>query len=395
MAAVPLVTNQIPPRTPEGSAVRRNLQRDVIEAGTTVDDLGPHRFGRAADVRPRADLGIVWPAGRAPVAAPLDREPEPSDPLPEADVVVITWTVAELRALADVFTPGVSSASRWYRYDRRFEEYLPAIRAGAPARLARRLASYHPSRIGRTRVLCVKSELHLNQDGVRTGDGTATLPVAELLRQIIGEAKPKLVITVGTCGATFPGHDLGDVAVTRGARFLLREEFANEPFADAGYRADFTIPRRRLTAARRVMATFAPNLTEPDFAPPSIDYPWEGPALPGLTHRPVLRIDGDDFDAFHPILSTDSFIFGTTGNGLEQQGCGVEMGDAVLGMVAGELGADAPAWLVVRNFSNPAINAALPTEPVDMQAFWSHWYYVTYGYWTSVNSAVATWAMIA
>ena len=384
-----------PARTTGGTQVRRDLLRDIIDHGATVDDLGPRRFGRAATVTPRRNLGIAWPSGRQPVAVPLEDEPEPSDPLPKADVVIITWTVDELRALADVFTPGVSSATRWYRYDRNFEQYLPEIRRGAPARNAQRLASYHPAKIGRRRVLCVKSELHLNQDGVRTGDGTATLPVAELFRQIIGEVEPQLVITVGTCGATFPEHDMGDVAVTRAARFLLQEEFANEPFAERSYRSEFTIPRRRLSAARRLMKTFAPNLTEPDFVPPSIDYPWTGPPLAGLTHEPLLRIDGDDLPEFHPILSTDSFIFGTTGNGLQADGCGVEMGDAVLGMVADELGAAAPAWLVVRNFSNPAINAALPLEPVDMQAFWSHWYYVTYGYWTSVNSAIATWAMIA
>jgi hypothetical protein len=376
-------------------STRRQLQRDIIDHGLTVDDLGPRRFGRAAGAVARRDLGIAWPAGKAPRPAPLADEPDPSDPLPEADVVVVTWTVDEMRALADVMTPGVDSAKRWYRYDRHFESYVPTIRPGAPARSAQRLASYFPTTIGSTRVLCVKSELHLNQDGIRTADGRATLPVAELFRQIIGEAKPKLVITVGTCGATFPTHGLGDVVITRGAKFLLSEEFGNEAFASRAYRSTTTVPRRRLTAARKMIRTFGDRLTEPAFAPPSIDYPWEGPPLAGLTHAPSMRIDGDDFPAFHPILSTDSFIFGTTGNGLERSGCGVEMGDAVLGMVAKELGATAPGWLVVRNLSNPAINAALPEEPVDMQAFWSHWYYVTYGYWTSVNSAIATWAMIA
>jgi Phosphorylase superfamily len=379
--------------TPDDST-RRALLRDIIDHGLTVDDLGPRRFGRAATAAPRRNLGIAWPSGRSPQPVALADEPDPSDPLPQADVVVITWTVAELRALADVLTPGVDSARRWYRYDRHFESYLPEIRAGAPARAARRLASYYPTKIGSRRVLCVKSELHLNQDGVRTGDGRATLPVAELFRQVIAEVRPQLVITVGTCGATFPQFGLGDVAITRGAKFLLSEEFGGESFANRAYKAGFTVPRNRLSAARRLINGFAGHLREPDFVPPSIDYPWEGPPLAGLEHQPVLRIDGDDFKAFHPILSTDSFIFGTTTNELERVGCGVEMGDAVLGMVAKELGGDAPAWLVVRNFSNPAINGALPLEPVDMQAFWSHWYYVTYGYWTSVNSAIATWAMI-
>ena len=45
---------------------------------------------------------------------------------------------------------------------------------------------------------------------------------------------------------------------------------------------------------------------------------------------------------FHPILSADWFLFGTTTNGLEHDGCGVEMGDAVFGMVCDELGDGAP-----------------------------------------------------
>ena len=54
-----------------------------------------------------------------------------------------------------------------------------------------------------------------------------------------------------------------------------------------------------------------------------------------------------------------------------------------------------PGWLVIRNVSDPVINADLPRAPVDMQAHWAVWYYETFGYWTSVNSAIATWAMIA
>jgi hypothetical protein len=47
---------------------------------------------------------------------------------------------------------------------------------------------------------------------------------------------------------------------------------------------------------------------------------------------------------------------------------------------------------VIRNASDPAINALLPH---DMQAHWAVWFYEQYGYWTSVNSAIAVWAVIA
>jgi hypothetical protein len=73
------------------------------------------------------------------------------------------------------------------------------------------------------------------------------------------------------------------------------------------------------------------------------------------------------------------------------------MGDAVLGLVAEELGNQAPLWLVIRNASDPQINGDLPNSPrqLDMQAHWAVWYYEVYGYWTSVNSSLATWAVIA
>ena len=95
------------------------------------------------------------------------------------------------------------------------------------------------------------------------------------------------------------------------------------------------------------------------------------------------------------------FEFGTSTNKLEQEGCAVEMGDAVLGLVADELGAGAPKWAVVRNLSDPQINGDLPTKTktspreLDMQAHWAVWYYQSYGYWTSVMGALATWGIIA
>lgn len=397
-----------------------DFERRIIDFGLTEADLGP-RLPEAPGAL--AALSFPRPAGLAPVPAPLPLEPDPEDPLPPADVVVITWTVAEVEALADTLTPG-HNRDNWYRYARRFEtHYRPLIRKGAPALRAGRLGSYFPTRIGGKTVVCFKSELHLNQDGIRTGPGRATLPVKDLFAQLIEEVKPSLVITVGTAGATFPpdrvitingatysAHALGDVCITRGAKFRLSKEFANEPFASAAYRSAFQIPTARLADAKTLLAKFADNLTEPALGPPTTKYNWTLPSLvPGIRNRPELRVDGIDFPAFHPILTTDFFEFGTSTNGLEQEGCSVEMGDAVLGMVVEEMkaaGRAAPEWLVIRNCSDPQINGAQPAgddaalpaairRKLNMQAHWAVWYYETYGYWTSVNSAIATWAMVA
>ena len=81
---------------------------------------------------------------------------------------------------------------------------------------------------------------------------------------------------------------------------------------------------------------------------------------------------------------------------MEEEGAAVEMGDAVLGLVCEQM-QNPPKWLVVRNLSDPQINADLPNKPaiLNMQTHWAVWYYEKYGYWTSVNSALVTWAVIA
>jgi hypothetical protein len=402
--------------------IRPDPARTIIDFGLTDEDLSSSAIQPAAELL--VDLGLPWPSGLAPQPRPWGpgEMPGPQDPLPRADVLVITWTVAEHEALADVLTPGFGRNS-WARYARRFEEnYRPRIRSTAPAQRVGRLGSWFRTRIADRELIVFKSELHLNQDGKPTGNGTATLPVKEMFRQLIEEVRPDLVITVGTAGATFPPgeevevggircspHELGDVVITRGAKFRLQREFANEAFARTGYRCeDFEIPTERLDAARDLLAVHAGKLVEPAFGPPHTKYEWPRPdPVPGFPNTPDFKIDGVDFPEFHPILTTDFFEFGTSTNGLEREGSGVEMGDAVLGMVVEELkaeGAHAPNWLVIRNASDPQINGTLPNREtpgvptplrrnLDMQAHWAVWYYETYGYWTSVNSAIAVWAM--
>ena len=52
---------------------------------------------------------------------------------------------------------------------------------------------------------------------------------------------------------------------------------------------------------------------------------------------------------------------------------------------------------MIRNITDPQINGELPDRPraLNMQAHWAVWYYEAFGYWTSVMSALATWAIVA
>ncbi len=316
-------------------------------------------------------------------------------------MLVVTWTRDEHQALADVFTPGVDPGKRWYRYDRAFEQYLPNIRRGAPARTVGRLGSYHPSLVGKRRVLCFKSELHMNQDGIEREAGKATLPVADLFRQMIDEVQPSLVITAGTAGGTFADHELGDVIVTRAARFEVAREFRNQPYAGKTFTCPMQVPTARLTDALRLMQAHKAQLREPDFLPPTKRYlgPDGQPplAIPGIQNDPDIKIDGRDFQAFLPMLTTDFFEFGTSAEPAStRRAAAWRWATRRSGLVAerdGRAGTRRGSWCATSRTrsSTPTCRSA----PHDMQAHWAVWFYEEYGYWTSINSAIVTWAMIA
>ncbi|AZK98065.1 MULTISPECIES: nucleoside phosphorylase-I family protein [Streptomyces] len=386
---------------------RVDIARALLSEGITQADLelSPDLAAAPDGAVLAADLALVFPDGLAPVPQPFDTVPSPDAPLPRADVVVITWTVAEQNALCDVFTKGFGRL-KWYRYTRNFEEhYRPLIRKGAPSLSARppRLGSYFPVKLGDLDVLCMKSELHLNQDGVKTGEGTATLPVRDFFQQIIEEVRPRVIATIGTSGSVFADFPLGDVVVTRAAKFRCQKEFRNEQFNEQAFRSDWTLPLDRMEDAQNLMRGFSHRLTEPPLGPPSTRFPFTGPLIEPPDNTPTVRVEqgGQDMPEFHPILTTDYFEYGTSTNGLEHEGAAVEMGDAALGLAIADLTAagpdHVPDWVVVRNMSDPQINGELPTREfrLNQQTMWAVGYYEAYGYWTSVCGALTTWGLVA
>jgi nucleoside phosphorylase len=380
---------------------RKEIARYLLSRGIEqIEDEGE----RAAPLRALALVAapkkpaFEFPDGLAPVPAPVSPAPAPSDRLPRADVVVVTWTVDEWAALAKVMTPGVSPA-KWHQYTRGFEsKYAKKIRSGAPAAQSKRLGSYLPVSVGGTSVLCMKSELHLNQDGVKTGEGTATLPVKDFFQQIIAEAKPQLVLTIGTAGGVFEAFELGDTVITRAAKFRLQMEFRNESFNGKTYKSDWQIPTSQFANALELMKTVKLDLVEPPFAPPTKRYPFKRKPIKAPANTPDIKLeqDGKDMPEFHPILTTDYFEYGTSANRLDKEGAAVEMGDAALGLACSEL-SKPPNWAAIRNMSDPVINGDLPAKEFHLneQTTWAVGYYTAYGKYTSICSALATWAVIA
>ena len=165
-----------------------DFARRIIDFGMTLDDLGGRQ---PAPVIPMLALALPWPAGLAPNPQPLDNDPSPDDPLPRADVLVVTWTVAEVEALADTLTPG-HGRNTWYRYARRFtEHYLPLLRRGAPSLAARRLGSLlpDPDRLQESPLLQVGAApqpgRHRDRAGARHAAGQGPVPADDRRGQAV------------------------------------------------------------------------------------------------------------------------------------------------------------------------------------------------------------------
>jgi nucleoside phosphorylase len=352
------------------------------------------KYGAKATVPPMAKgtyaENIPFPSGLAPTPKPIVPAPAPDASLPRADVIAMMDTSAESAAMADVLTPGHRPPT-WYPYTKNFtKQFLPQMGPNGPSRESRRLGSYFMTDIGKLKVLVFKTELHMHEDAKKLPDGTYTLPIKDMFKQMIGDAKPKVFLTTGTAGGVYCSMHLGDVMVSRAAEFYCQKDFATATFNHQKFQSKWTIPTKYVSAAEKLMQRFAVHLSgqsDPHGTPPSPDCACSSPGYPTN-----IYYDGtNDIPAFHPILTTDFFEFGTSTNNLEKLGMAVEMDDACLGLASSELGSP-PRWACVRNMSDPAINGKLAYS---QQENCAEYYYTKFGYWTTVMSALATWAIIA
>jgi hypothetical protein len=308
---------------------------------------------------------IPWPDGLAPKGTPYARAAD--EPLPSADVIVVTWTAAEGEALADVLTPGMPSTT-WKPYAHQWSSYEPQLTDRSPAREARCMAYVAQVTIGDVDVLAVKSELHLATDGI-------TAPIVALWQQMVGEVRPKLVITTGTAGGIGAATQLGDVFAVTNAKFNCTKDFKNKPWAQqlftgAGIQGD--------GYAGSFDALVAPNA---------------GRLHPVATRPPVLTFGEatggvETIDYFGFANTTDSFGVVRNYPGARTE----EMDDATLPLALDDL-PDPPAWCSIRNASDPEVSSAI--GDLEAQERWASGIYEKYGYWTTIGSAIATWAVIA
>lgn len=361
-----------PPRSTfafEPAAKSRNiedLQREIIDFDSeSPSGLQFLAFTTATGLSRYTE--ITWPKGLVPKTGATPSGAA-DDPLPRADVLVVTWTVDEGHALSRVLTPRKDSRNDYAHYTHNFEAISKKMRAGCPALQAKRLGAYWTTTIGKKSVVIFKSDSHMSQDGPE-------LPNIDVWRQIIEEVQPKLVITTGTAGGIGTQFEVGDVIVSPVVGFDCIKSFKKKPFAMDSF--SNVAPLTTHFAAAKSLFKFN-----------SAQLPKDNTRAPKIFRVPVKGVNSS-------VVTTDFFGFDTSDNHFKLQGLGdvSEMGDAVLGLVTSEMGSAAPRWLAIRNVSDPQIKADGLT--LEQQGDIAAQIYKGFGRWSSVCSAIVCWASIA
>ena len=373
-------------------------------------------FARAAlDQQPViVDVGAVpWPAGLAPTPTALGTYAPGAaitGPLTvRADVLIILYTELETRALLDVFTQDSdwSPARRksWNGYGHNFAKFKATIEGiQGDAALEAGLFGYLSAlTIGTRSVVLFKSELHPKQNGPQ-------LPFVPVIRQLVSELAPSLVISTGTAGAIGGVLNCGDVAITRAARFKCRVTYPDYPAIDA-MSADAAELSNAVTIDPAQIVYAAAHFTR--LSLPGLDACYarlsklngysfvrkngSAPVIYVTDHNPVPGPEPMD------IVSADYLTVDDTNDseGLQSLGIMNDTDDAFAFYAIDQIGTAKPAWVSVRNASEPQIAAkafptGTPTETIidDLKAT-AGTIYGIYQYCTTLNSAFACWGIVA
>ncbi|HKO09268.1 MAG TPA: GTPase, partial [Alphaproteobacteria bacterium] len=164
----------------------------------------------------------------------------PNEPLPKADAVVITWTSAEWSALDHVFLNSgrtrLPTAHDWAGGWSPYTRNAPPVPPPPPPKPGEKPAGPPPPLWGRyalveiggkkgssIKVLLFKSDSHLaHAPGLSGLEG--------MMNQIVAEAAPRWVYSIGTAGGTREDQRLGDVVITNAASIELKNDINNAGF---------------------------------------------------------------------------------------------------------------------------------------------------------------------
>jgi hypothetical protein len=307
--------------------------------------------------------------------------------LPQAQTVVITWADAEWAALQHVFCGGASTmpySSRTKGSWPGWVKYVENLPSGAASGWDF-WGEYRLVELTGTPVLLWKSNTHLDFPGASY--------LTQMIQLLVQQVQPKLILSTGTAGGARPGDHIGTVrAVSAGTLYQSAKPPAQWPDYSNNWTAngqtlnnpDFT----RLLFPIPITATALQTLSTEFNRNFNTSYSLAELDPNGLNLGDPTPQINDETGGAPSLLTTTTFVVGTTA-GTHQNYTAIEMDDAVIGEACKTSGTE---FGFIRNISDPVQNASLPAK---VQGNWGSAVYDAVGFYTSFNSALTTWAMLA
>lgn len=312
----------------------------------------------------------------------------PAGVLPQADVILITWSPTEWAALEQVFCnssgtmPYSEQNTAYWSGWQMYNWGMPPYSGSDPWTY---WGYYRLVQIQGKNVLLFKSNTHYPWPGPTY--------LEEMVANLIAAVQPSLILSTGTAGGAQVYDHTGTVRVVQAATLHL----PGVPQPDwPTYRNDWLANWSVLEAPNFDYLLFPVPTTESDLESIAEQFnQYYG------TDYTLSQFDPNNLDMGDPIpliynmtpsgtsvLTTATFIVGNTDGNYANFAC-IEMDDAI---VARACFKHTTLFGFVRNLSDPVSNAALP---VDVQSNWGSALYNAYGFYTSFNSALTAWAIIS
>lgn len=343
----------------------------------------------------------------APTKLTIDKR-RPQDPLPEADLVIITWTSAEWLAMNHVFLDSDKQCDsnsyewrkNWHQYTRGASDYVADKKSGTLWGLFQMVQITDQS--GRPwKVLLFKSNSHLAHSPWIDG-------LSAMMKLILTDTKAKRVYTIGTAGGARINQSLGDAIITNSAVLeLQRPQNTSDKENGFSYRCPSWYPSTSILNNVEENLLFkmdtvanndsfnnlfnqlkAKHSNDPSLDNIKLDDLINEPLNPESLANPKIQSLKDV-----PLLTTDFYYVACDHN--SDAYAFLEMDDAIIAREANAMGVD---FACIRNVSDPIVpshtqNGQVISESV--RGDWSGLIYSTFGLFTSFNGALATWATVA
>lgn len=347
------------------------------------------------------------------------KERNPEDPLPPADIVILTWTSAEWFALdhiflnsgttgnfvvgksSDVRSSAAKLSQEWFPYTRDASGYYVEKRLDEKLWGFFQMVQITDLSGRQWRVLLFKSSSHLAHAPWIEG-------LTKMLQCIIEDTKPDRVYTIGTSGGARLDQRLGDVVITN-ATLLNLQRPENTLDLDNGsmHRCPSWFPSTTLIGDVERSLLYNMNqivtmdslknllsqIKERHHDDPGINDLKLSDLLndsirPEFLDKSKVRVMKDV-----PLLTTD-FFYVAKGDDSNAYSF-LEMDDAI---VAREANLAGIRFACIRNISDPIARDVTDNgTPISekVQTDWSGLIYANFGLQSSYNSALVTWATIA